>query len=551
MKTIRNIILVMLFGAIISFCLYIAPNYKKDGNENVTNLVINYTNVTEKMKGEVIIEDDGTIYISKEDIENYYDKYVYYDKQYNYIVATANGKKACFNIDAGTLDINGNKTKSKIIQKNDMYYIPISKIENVYNIDVKYVREYDTVIIESLDRKLETAKTTKSTIVKYKNTEFSKSLEKLDKDTKVSIVPNKENKDYKGWTLVKTENGKIGYVKNESLTEHIIERTDPVKEQKNISLVWEYFSEYAKAPKNDETVKYNGVNVVSPSFFYIENGKLKENVGTEGINYIEWAKSNDYEVWAMVQGINDSQEKREEFSKWINDYKKREQMINQIVSYVKTYNLDGVNIDFENINKSDKDAVSRFIIELKPALQNIGAILSVDVTVPDGAPNWSLCFDRNIIGDVSDYLVVMTYDKVTKNSKKADSTAPYYWVEDNIKKIIDREQVESNKIILGIPLYTILWKTEGEENKGTVISIKNIEKYIPSDVEIQWLEDSKQQYIEYTKNGATYKMWIENDDSISQKLDLVKKYKLSGVACWQKGYEDDKIFSIIKQKLLE
>ena len=389
MKTIRNIILVMLFGAIISFCLYIAPNYKKDGNENVTNLVINYTNVTEKMKGEVIIEDDGTIYISKEDIENYYDKYVYYDKQYNYIVATANGKKACFNIDDGTLDINGNKTKSKIIQKNDLYYIPISKIENVYNIDVKYVKEYDTVIIESLDRKLETAKTTKSTIVKYKNTEFSKSLEKLDKDTKVSIVPNKENKDYKWWTLVKTENGKIGYVKNESLTEHIIERTDPVKEQKNISLVWEYFSEYAKAPKNDETVKYNGVNVVSPSFFYIENGKLKENVGTEGINYIEWAKSNDYEVWAMVQGINDSQEKREEFSKWINDYKKREQMINQIVSYVKTYNLDGVNIDFENINKSDKDAVSRFIIELKPALQNIGAILSVDVTVPDGAPNWS------------------------------------------------------------------------------------------------------------------------------------------------------------------
>lgn len=226
-------------------------------------------------------------------------------------------------------------------------------------------------------------------------------------------------------------------------------------------------------------------------------------------------------------------------------------MINQIVSYVRTYDLDGVNVDFENINESDKDAVSRFIIELKPALQNIGAILSVDVTVPDGAPNWSLCFDRNVIGDVSDYLVVMTYDKVTKNSKKADSTAPYYWVEDNIKKIIDREQVESNKIILGIPLYTILWKTEGEDTKGTVISIKNIEKYIPSDAEIQWLEDSKQQYIEYTKNGATYKMWIENDDSIAQKLDLVKKYKLSGAAFWQKGYEDDNIFSIIKQKLLE
>ena len=551
MKTIRNIILVILFIIMISFCLYIAPNYKKDENENITNLVINYTNVTGKMIGEVIIEDDGTIYISKEDMEKYYDKYLYYDKQYNYIVATANGQKACFNINDGTLDINGNKTKSKIIQKNGIYYIPISKIEDVYNIDVKYVKEYDTVIIESLDRKLETAKIAKNTNVKYKNTEFSKSLEKLNKDTKVSIVPNNENKDYKGWTLVKTENGKIGYIKNEYLTEFKIERAESVKENKKVSLVWEYFSEYAKAPKNNETVAYNGVNVVSPSFFCIEDGNLKENVGTDGINYIKWAKSNNYEVWAMVQGINDSKEKREEFSKWINDYKKREEIINQIITYVKNYELDGINIDLENINESDKDAVSRFIIELKPELQNIGAVLSVDVTVPDGAPNWSLCFDRNVIGDVSDYLIVMTYDKVTKNSKKADSTAPYYWIEDNIKKIIDREQVESNKIILGVPLYTILWKTEGENTKGTVISIKNIKKYIPSDVEIQWLEDSKQQYIEYTKNGETYKMWIENEDSISQKLDLVNKYNLAGAAFWQKGYENENIFSIVKQKILE
>ncbi|MBP3503127.1 MAG: hypothetical protein J6K42_06620 [Clostridia bacterium] len=551
MKTIRNIILVMLFGAMISFCLYIAPNYKKDKNENLTNLVINYTNVTEKMKGEVIIEDDGTIYISKEDIENYYDKYIYYDKQYNYIIATANGKKACFSINDETLEINGNKTKSKIIQKNDKYYIPISKIEDVYNINVKYVKEYNTVIIESLDKKLETAKTTKSTTVKYKNTEFSKSLEKLDKDTKVSIVPNQENKDYKGWVLVKTANGKIGYIKNENLTKPIVERAETITKTKKISLVWEFFSEYGKAPKNNETVKYDGVNVVSPSFFHIEYGKLKENVGTEGINYIKWAKSNNYEVWAMVQGINNSQEKREEFSKWINDYKKREQIINQIVSYVQNYNLDGINIDFENINESDKNAVSRFIIELKPALQNIGAILSVDVTVPDGDPNWSLCFDRNVIGDVSDYLVVMTYDKVQKTSKTADSTAPYYWVENNIKKFIGNEKVESNKIILGVPLYTTLWKTEGDVTKGSTILMKNIEKYIPSDAEIQWLEDSKQQYVEYTKNGATYKMWIENEESISQKLELVDKYNLAGAAFWQKGYESNNIFNLIKQKLLE
>ena len=75
MKTIRNIILVIIFGALIGFTLYIAPNYKKDPNENVTNLVINYTNVTGKMNGKVIIDDNETIYLSLDDIENYYDRY--------------------------------------------------------------------------------------------------------------------------------------------------------------------------------------------------------------------------------------------------------------------------------------------------------------------------------------------------------------------------------------------------------------------------------------------------------------------------------------------
>ena len=114
MKTIRNIILVIIFGALIGFTLYIAPNYKKDPNENVTNLVINYTNVTGKMNGKVIIDDNETIYLSLDDIENYYDRYIFFEKQYNYIIATANGKTACFDIKNQTLTINDKKEKCKI-----------------------------------------------------------------------------------------------------------------------------------------------------------------------------------------------------------------------------------------------------------------------------------------------------------------------------------------------------------------------------------------------------------------------------------------------------
>ena len=550
MKIIRNIFLVIIFGALVSFCLYIAPNYKKDENNGKTNLVINYTNVTSTMNGKTIIADDGEIYLSMSDIENYYDKYVYYDQQYKYIIAAKNNETACFDISNKTVDINGKKSNVSILMEDDMYYIPITKLQTLYNIEVKYKQETDTVVIESLDRELKTSKTNKNVNVRYKNTFLSKSLEKLNSDSKVAIVPNQNEKSE--WLLIRTENGILGYVKNEDLTDPAIERataSEEAYENKKISLVWEYFSEVSSAPQKLQSEKYDGVNVVSPSFFYMDSSNVKQNVGDKGTEYIKWAKSNNYEVWAMVSNNNDSSEKMNAFSNWINDYKKRKSVINQIVDYVEEYDLDGINIDFENIYLKDKDSLSRFIIELKPQLKNVGATLSVDVTEPDGSDTWSQCFNRNVIGDVADYIVFMAYDQVGTSSKTPGPTAAYYWVEKNINKFINQEEVKASKIILGIPFYSVLWQNRDGNVKGSAIPQKNIK--IPEDAEITWLKDSQQNYMEYTQNNTKYSMWIEDAQATSIKLNLIEQYNLAGAAFWEKGYEDESVWSIVKQKLLE
>lgn len=282
----------------------------------------------------------------------------------------------------------------------------------------------------------------------------------------------------------------------------------------------------------------------------MEDSQIKENVGVQGINYINWAKSNNYQVWAKVANNSDNKDKMQQFSNVVNDYKKREEWIEQIINYSQAYKLDGINIDFENIYKNDKDGLSRFIIELKPRLENIGVILSVDVTEPNGSPTWSLCFDRNVIGDISDYIVFMGYDQFTKSSNKPGSTAAYNWVDQNIDEFINKEGVESNKLILAMPFYTILWKTNGTDLSGDYVTMENESKYIANN-EIKWLEDEKQQYIEYNKNNYIYKMWIENEKSLSYKLDLISKYNLAGGAFWRKGYEDESIWNVIRQKIFE
>ena len=227
----------------------------------------------------------------------------------------------------------------------------------------------------------------------------------------------------------------------------------------------------------------------------------------------------------------------------------RTNLINNIVNLANQYNLDGINIDFENMNESDKDMFSRFIIELKPKLEEAGKTLSVDVTAPDGGETWSMCYDRNVIGDVADYIVFMAYDQYGSNSPKEGTTAGYNWVETNLNKFIEREEIKSNKIILGIPLYTRLWKEQNGKITSQTVNIKDIDKVLPSNITKNWNDDLKQYYVEYTKNGATYKMWIEDANSIKEKVSLVKKYNLAGTAAWEKDRESDDIWKVIYEEL--
>ena len=311
-------------------------------------------------------------------------------------------------------------------------------------------------------------------------------------------------------------------------------------------MFWDYYSQYVQAPDRTGEV-INGVNVVSPSFFYIgNNGELKENVGTAGINYIDWAHSNGYKVWPM---ISNSEAGIKVTSTLLNSYSKRQELIESIVEKCVEYRVDGINVDFENIYEADKDKYSRFIIELVPRMQDLGIVTSVDVTAPDGDPNWSLCYDRNILGDVADYLIFMAYDQYGTSSSEPGTTAGYNWIETSLKKIIDYDEVDTEKIILGIPFYTRQWAitADGKINSRSVVSMINTK--IPNNVEKKWDDTLKQNYIEYPSGKNTIKMWIEDGTSITAKVSLVAKYNLGGTSAWRKDFETSNVWNIIKDEL--
>ena len=508
-KNIIKVLVVIILLMIAIAILKIAPNYIRDEIKNKVNLVINNSNVTASLKNDIYIDENDVIYLSKEDIDNFFDEYVYYDKKYNQIITTSENKIATLEVENTTIYINGEEQniKSSVIEKNDRYFIPISELKEVYNISVEYVEKTDRVVIESLNREQKKTECIKDNSIKYKTTIFSKTVDKVKKGESVVVVSEMDN-----WLKVRTDNGILGYMKKNDAKDVTVSRTEKKKEKQidgKVSLVWDYFSEYGSAPDRAGT-RINGINVVSPTFFTLTDegrGKIDVNVGNEGIEYIKWAHSNGYKVWPSISNNSYIQTT----SDIMNDYKLRQILIENIVNLIEKYNLDGINIDFEYMFMDDKELFSRFIIELAPRLNEIGATLSVDVTAPDGSPNWSLCYNRHVIGKISDYIIFMAYDQHGGSSEKIGTNSGYDWIETNINKFIGtQEEIDAEKVILALPFYTRVWKEKNGELDNIAVAMKDIQDVIPSNASIEWDDELKQYYIEYDQNGATYKLWSED-----------------------------------------
>lgn len=538
---ITVIVIVVLFIAAL-----IASNYIIFDKNTKTNLVINNKNVTSNLKNDVLIKDD-IIYLSEKDVANFFDKYIYEEPETNQIITTYNKKIAAIGFEENKITVNGSEKDiyASAINENGDIYLPISEMQDVYDIEIQDIPETKVVTIDSLDREQRKAIVSSNISVKSSTNLIAKTVDRIKKGSTVVVIETKGK-----YTRVRTENGKLGYVKSNKLENEYTVR-DNMEEEKQINgkvnLVWDYYSTVASAPDRSGTT-IPGVNVVSPAFFHLsEDGTLEENIGQSGESYIEWAHSNGYKVWPI---FSNAEAGLEVTSKVMNSYTARQKLIEEIIDASVKYDLDGINMDFENMKMEDKDLYSRFIIELTPRLKEIGLVSSVDVTAPDGAETWSMCFDRHVLGDVADYIIFMAYDQYGASSQKPGTTAGYNWVELSLNKFLTTEEIPSEKIILAIPLYTRVWTTD---ETGSVtnrsIAMKDIDSTIPDGVEKQWNDELKQNYVEYTDGSDTKQIWIEDEDSLKAKLSLIKENNLGGVASWEKDMEKDDVWDLINNEI--
>lgn len=271
----------------------------------------------------------------------------------------------------------------------------------------------------------------------------------------------------------------------------------------------------------------HALDVVSPCFFEIDaNGNLKTLINTSYIEQMHDAKlkvvpflSNHWNRTAGQIALRDPVG-----------------LAMQIIPYIEKYNLDGINVDIENVTHTERDAMTEFVKTLR---ENIPKEKEVSVAVAANPKNWQLgwhgSYDYEQLGKYSDHLFLMTYDEHYSGGV-AGPVASIQFVEESILYAL--QYVAPEKIVVGLPFFGRVWDTAGDV-KGKSVTWSALDAYLKQNPDIPqyYDEHTKSVYVEVYNNGKKYIIWIENLRSIKEKLLLVDKYDLKGAGNWSGGNE--------------
>lgn len=503
-----------------------------------------------KQHGNALIIGD-TVFIPINFVKEYLDESLIFDESSKSIILTTQNKVVQMPTESLTYYVNEKPVKLHVPTtqtSNGELFVAIDPILTYYPIKYTKLNGTNAVWIHQNGEELVHAKIQKKEV----------HPEKLRLRTKPKLqssyygdVKKGEKLFYEGekddFYLVRKENGIAGYLQKELVEKgkldkiSIIHEEIPVTLKKvkgPIRLTWE--AVYNRNPDTKQLPEMPGINVVSPTWFELENGEGNiNNLGS--LDYVKWAHSKNYQVWALFSNAFDPELTHLAFK----NYETRQKMIRQLLHYSQMYHLDGVNLDIENVNVEDGPFITQFVREATPLLHEAGLTVSMDITFISSSGNWSAFYERDKLGTIVDYLMVMAYDEHWGSSPVAGSVASLPWVEKNIEELI--KIVPHEKLVLGVPLYTRLWKEQTISDGQTEVSSKALsmtkikEWLVEKSIQPRYDGLTGQNYAEFymKEENATYKVWLEDELSLKKRADLVTKYQLAGVASWSRFFADD------------
>ena len=509
---------------------------------------------------------DGKPYLEYSLVRDYLNDRFYWDSNENILLYTL--PEGTIRADVGSNEYTLQKEKKSedytiIKTEGSTAYIALDFVQKYTNIEFKTYEDPQRVMIISDWGKIRTATVKKDTQVRYRGGVKSPYLTEVSKKDKVTVIENEGD-----WKKVRTEDGYIGYIKKNCLKnekEETISREFEEQVYTNISkdytinMAWHVVTNQSANEKVLQTIAdTKGLTTISPTWFTIADtdGNINSLASSQYVNY---AHQSNIEVWALVRDFDGGIGSYEESYEVLSHTSKRENLVNQLIAEALQTGIDGINVDFEKISAECGEHYIQFIRELSVKCRQNGLVLSVDNYVPK---TYNAHYHIEEQGKVADYVIIMGYDEHYSSSYESGSVASLNFVKEGIEATLNA--VPKEKVINAVPFFTRLWKevpkTEEElaEEAGTEAaeySVKVTSEALGMEAAEQAIADAgaqttvdeatKQNYAQWEADGATYKIWLEDETALEEKLKLMKEYKLAGTAAWRLGFEKSSVWELI------
>ncbi|MCI8800301.1 MAG: SH3 domain-containing protein [Lachnospiraceae bacterium] len=376
-------------------------------------------------------------------------------------------------------------------------------------------------------------------------------LREMEKGETVEVLEEMES-----WSKVKTSDSILGYIENKRLanpgtetelavTDYVAEEYTSVRMPGKVSLAWHAIGgEGGNDTLADMLAEGKGLNVIAPTWFSLNDndGNFRSFASTK---YIQQAHDAGLQVWGVWDNFNYKNETGADISSYevLSSTTKRRTLVQSIVDTASGLGLEGVNIDFEGLDQKCGVHYVQFLKELSVLCRSSGLILSIDNYVPFNFNNY---YRLDVQGQIADYVIIMGYDEHWHGSGDPGSVASIEYVSNGLARTLEEEQVPAEKVVNALPFYTILWKTEGAEVTDQYITLNNVEDYLQRmNIQPEWDETVCQNYAEWQSGSATYQIWVEDEESIAVKLNVMNAKNIGGVAVWRLGYGTSEAWDLI------
>ena len=492
---------------------------------------------------------DGIVYFDLDTVHKYFNEgfYADYNEQKLLYTTAVDTTMAKFGEKGYSNGLNGSQMSHAVCYMDaGVLYVSAEYVRHFTNFEYLVYDRHLQVYTEWGIKKVMTV--SRDTQVRTLGGIKSPILRQLEQGEIVELLDQMEN-----WSLVKTSDAVIGYVENKRLTGLTTEIETPVDDyiapeytslsvEGKVSLGWHAIGGVGGNASLDEMISEGGraINVIAPTWFSLSDNQGGFSSYGEAA-YVEKAHNNGLQVWGVWDNFNYASVSGTEVSTYqvLSATTVRQQLVRDIVSKSLELGLDGVNIDFEGLTQDCGEHYVQFLRELSVACRESGLILSVDNYVPF---NFNEFYRLDIQGQILDYVIIMGYDEHWSGSGDPGSVASIGYVTNGIEKTL--EKAPANKVVNALPFYMLLWRTEGTEVTDEVISVKNVMQRIT--VDMIWDADTSQYYAEWQDGDALCQVWVENEESIRVKLNVMSAHNIAGVAVWRMGFGSTGAWELVR-----